>query len=563
MAKKRILFQKVGDTPIVPISLKILGVFFCLLLLSNFATNFINMLLNSKQIVSLTNELLVKELKEIYTVAANQYEIFSFSGNKQECLDSITKAASKRFNHEHSMLLGVQPNANVLFYATADGSSIEKFPDEKALASILMARQNEKLEGSLYFNSDLGRNLAIYKYHEDWGCFLIRSELISDMNAELNKGFAIICCIVVLLSVAFMAVGFITFSRILRYIRQMTDSLYEMQRRQTMDLLDLTGAPNDDITYLGASFNSLSSTINNLLSIFRRFTTQDVVEQAYRDHYVGLEGEQRNLSILFSDIRGFTYMTETLGNDIINLLNIHYSRAINKVHEQNGIIGSIIGDALLAIYGALDKTGNKSLQALHSAWTITKETALLREKMIARRAEIEKTRTLTEAEERVYKAVLIDVGVGIDGGTVFYGNIGSIERMTTTVIGDNVNSASRLEGLTRVYKLPVIVSEYIKDDVLRASSQYQFFEIDTVQVKGKTEGKKIFYPFDTQLGTQEERTKWETFAQALQLYYKGDWSSAKPLMQKCELSVADVFLERMQSGFAPLNWSGIWTMTTK
>ena len=82
--------------------------------------------------------------------------------------------------------------------------------------------------------------------------------------------------------------------------------------------------------------------------------------------------------------------------------------------------------------------------------------------MIERRAEIEQTRNLTEAEERVFKAVLLDVGVGIDGGTVFYGNIGSDEHMTNTVIGDNVNSASRLEGLTRVYHLPVIVSDFIR-----------------------------------------------------------------------------------------------------
>ena len=257
-------------------------------------------------------------------------------------------------------------------------------------------------------------------------------------------------------------------------------------------------------------------------------------------------------------------MTETLGNDIINLLNIHYSRTINKVHDQNGIIGSIIGDAVLAIYGALrDNYHNKSLEAVRSAWEIIKETAKLRDAIIARRAEIEEERSLTEAEERVFKAVLIDVGVGIDGGNVFYGNIGSIERMTTTVIGDNVNAASRLEGLTKIYHLPIIVSEYVKDDVSSMTSQYRFYEIDTVQVKGKTEGNKIFFPYDTLQPDENLEKQFEDFEEGLQNYYSGNRVEAKKHMRKSGLDVAEIFLQRMSVRNLPENWSGIWTMTTK
>ena len=135
----------------------------------------------------------------------------------------------------------------------------------------------------------------------------------------------------------------------------------------------------------------------------------------------------------------------------------------------------------------------------------------LREKLVARRKAIEEERPITESEERVFKAVLLDVGVGIDGGKVFYGNIGSFEHMTNTVIGDNVNSASRLEGLTRVYKLPVIVSEYVKKEAEESTHVYRFFEIDTVQVKGKTEGKKIFFPIDTTTANEEIIRKYEIF----------------------------------------------------
>ena len=562
--KKNLFFQKVGKTSVIPISFKILGVFLCLLLFSNFITNYINMLLNRKYQFSVTNQLLVKELKEIYTNASNQYEIFKFSSDREESVSSILSSAKKGFTHAHSMLLGVSPEGSIVFGVGADGYEYSAFPDEEALENIVEDKENGITEGSVYFTTDYGRNIAVYKYHDDWQCFLIRSELLSDMNADSNHVFMIICIITVVLILVFLALGFYMFNQILRYLKQMIQSLYEMQQKQELALLDLSGAPNDDITYLGASFNSLSSSINNLMSIFRRFTTRDVVEHAYKDHHVGLEGAQRELTILFSDIKGFTYMTETLGNDIINLLNIHYSRTINKVHDQNGIIGSIIGDVVLAIYGALQGDDhNKSLEALRSAWAITKETKLLRDAMIARRVEIEKERSLTEAEERVYKAVLIDVGVGIDGGTVFYGNIGSMERMTTTVIGDNVNAASRLEGLTRIYHLPVIVSEFVKNDISQFTSQYRFYEIDTVQVKGKTEGKKIYFPYDTLEPDEKLEKQFESFEAGLKEYYAGNWTEARKLMRQSELESAEIFLERMSSRNVPENWSGIWTMTTK
>ena len=335
-----------------------------------------------------------------------------------------------------------------------------------------------------------------------------------------------------------------------------------MQQNQKLEIIDLSSSPNDDITYLAASFNSLSSTINNLLGIFQKFVSKDVVAKAYNEHQIRLEGKRRNLTILFSDIKSFTYRTETLGNDIIDLLNVHYDRVIHAVHENRGVIGSIIGDAILAIYGtAFSK--KKSFEAVESAWNITRLTAQLREKMILRRTEIEKERTLTEAEDRVFKAVLIDVGVGIDGGNVFYGNIGSDEHMTNTVIGDNVNSASRLEGLTRIYHLPVICSEYVKNEVEKFSDKYTFYEIDTVQVKGKTEGKKIFFPVSLEEGEPELKTKFGLFEIALSAYYSGDWNSARKSFKDCGLEAAQVFLERMGRLNAPDGWMGIWTMTTK
>ena len=560
--KRNRFFQYVGDTPIIPISSKILLVFITLLLLSNFFTNFVNLQLNQRQIINLTNQNLVNQLKEIYTTATNQYEIYKYSQNKDESINSIIDTAKKGFSQNNSMVMGVEVGGRLLFSASASENE-EFFWDSDALYEMNEKRLDGITEGSIYFNTQRGEFLGVYKYHEDWRCYFLRAELVSDMNSSTVKIFALISGIICIITVIFLWIGLVLFNKILSNVKRITEGLYRMQASQSMELIDLSGASNDDITYLGASFNSLSATINNLLGIFQKFVSKDVVNKAYSDHIIRLEGTQRELTMLFSDIKGFTYMTETLGNDIINLLNIHYDKVIHNIHQDDGVIGSIIGDAVLAMYGTFNFQDNKSVQAVRSAWSITRVTAELREKLIFRRKEIEETRPLTESEEKVFKAVLLDVGVGIDGGTVFYGNIGSAEHMTNTVIGDNVNSASRLEGLTRVYKIPVIVSEYVKNEVETATSAYKFIEIDTVQVKGKTEGKKIFFPIDVSSADEEIIRKYEIFQLGLQAYYDGNWKQARALFKTCELDVGKVFLERISIKQAPADWSGIWTMTTK
>lgn len=560
--KRNRFFQYIGDTPIIPISSKILLVFITLLLLSNFFTNFVNLQLNQRQIINLTNQNLVNQLKEIYTTATNQYEIYKYSQDKDESINSIIDTAKKGFSQKNSMVMGVEVGGRLLLSASASENE-EFFWDSDALYEMNEKRLEGITEGSIYFNTKKGEFLGVYKYHEDWRCYLLRAELVSDMNSSTVKIFALISGIICIITIIFLWIGLVLFNKILSNVKRITEGLYRMQASQSMELIDLSGASNDDITYLGASFNSLSATINNLLGIFQKFVSKDVVNKAYSDHIIRLEGTQRELTMLFSDIKGFTYMTETLGNDIINLLNIHYDKVIHNIHQNDGVIGSIIGDAVLAMYGTFNFQDNKSVQAVRSAWSITRVTAELREKLIFRRKEIEETRPLTESEEKVFKAVLLDVGVGIDGGNVFYGNIGSSEHMTNTVIGDNVNSASRLEGLTRVYKIPVIVSEYVKNEVESATSAYKFIEIDTVQVKGKTEGKKIFFPIDVSSADEEIIRKYEIFQLGLQAYYDGDWKQARALFKTCELDVGKVFLERISIRQSPADWSGIWTMTTK
>lgn len=565
------IFPKVGKTRVIPMSIKILAIFICIILLSNFATNFISLKLSKRQIISLNNTIMVEQLKELYTNASNQYQIFVYSNNKSDYVEAMNNASKRGFSNENSVAFGVKTDGSLSFFACNNPETYwESFYDTDAVASLQEDLNNGISEGSVSFTIAGKDYFGVYKYQPDWNFFLIRAEKNSDLNKNVNSIYLLTSILIIVLTLGFIIIGYIILKKEFKTLSDFTDDLFTMQNSKTLSLIDLSEAKNDDITYMAASFNSLSVQVNNLLGTFQKFVSKDIVAKAYSGQDVGLEGSQKELTMLFSDVKSFTYRTETLGNDIIEVLNVHYNRVIHNVHENAGIVGSIIGDAILAVYGTLDSPKSKSTNSIESAWEITRSTAGLRDAMQKRRVEIEKGRKLTESEERVFKAVSVDVGVGIDGGTVFYGTIGRNDamdprqaHMANTVIGDTVNSASRLEGLTRIYHLPVIVSEYVKHEVMEETKRYKFFEIDTVQVKGKTEGKKIFFPFDVEEMDTELLPKYDLYESGLMAYYQGDWKSARKYMKDCELEVAEVFLERMGNKAAPEDWSGIWTMTTK
>ena len=561
----KVLGKKVAGTRVVPLTVKIVLIFTVFLLISNFTSNYINLMLNRGEQISLLNELLIKDLRELHVFAGNQHEIYRFSDDVEEATDNIEASAERTFRGERSTALGVTEDGEVLFHATNE-ERLAEFPDDTAL-ELISSRMAEGIEeGTLNFSLYGDSYFGVYKYHSRWDAFLLRGEELGEFYADSTRIFIEVSLIILLITFVCVAVGIFLLRYILRFVGVITASIMRMQNNQAIDLLDMSGAPNDDVAYLGVAFNSLASTIDNLMNIFKKFVARDVAARAYKEREIRLEGTKRQLTILFTDIKSFTFMTETLGTDIIRLLNLHYDKAIRNIHENNGDVGSIIGDALLAIFGTIAEDGdNKSLQALRSAYSIQDVAADLRKEMHKRRESIlEQRGSMTETEEAIYQAVLIEVGVGLDGGEVFYGNIGSYERMVNTVIGDNVNSSARLEGLTRVYRVPIICSEYVRAEVLYSNAdEYEFVELDQVQVKGKTKGKRVFWPIKRENLTDSLLEDIERFNTGREAYYEGDWKTGLAAMKRCGLGISEVFVERMKGAHVPEDWNGIWTMKEK
>ncbi len=557
--------RKVNNTRVVRVTTKIVLTFTLFILLSNFASNYINLIFNRSEMLKLMNQLLIKDLKSIYTYCNNQYEIYRFDRNLEGSVTSIENMGLNEIKNDKAIVLGIKKDGTIQFQASRIQRS-EFFEDSETLNRMIQSIEDEKSEGHIQFKFNSENYFGMFKYNPSWDYFIVRGEEENEFYRDSRLIFFKISVLIVLLTVFSAFIGIIILRRILRYIDIITSSIMTMIDNQNLTLIDLEGATNDDITYMGTAFNSLSNTVGNLVNIFQKFANQDLVAKAYREREVKLEGSKKELTILFTDIKSFTFITEVLGNDIIKLLNLHYDRAIREITKYDGVIGSIIGDALLAVFGAFDdREENKSMQAIRSAYRIQEVAELLRSRMEAIKSDIESEQgKLSKDELRVYKAVLLEIGVGIDGGNVFYGTLGSYVRMTNTVIGDNVNAASRLEGLTRVYKTPVICSEYVKNDIESNVPDHgiYFLELDQVTVKGKTVTQRIFWPIidlDKNKNLKKDITAYEL---GLELYYQGKWADARKRFLKCSLKAADVFKERTK-GKCPSNWEGVWEMTNK
>jgi class 3 adenylate cyclase len=514
------------------------------------------------------NQLLIKDLKSMYSFCNNQYEIYAFDRKLEDSIKSIEDKGLNDIKNEKAVVLGIKRDG-AIFFQSSKFSKYDTFNDISALKAMAQHLESDSDAGkeghiNFYFNGE--EYFGIFKYNPKWDIFILRAEEKNEFFRESRLIFAQVSALIIAITLLTAIIGIVILRRILKYINVITDSIMNMIARKELTLINLEGATNDDVTYMGVAFNSLANTVGNLVNIFQKFANQDVVRKAYNELEVKLEGTKRELTVLFSDIKSFTYITETLGNDIIKLLNMHYDRAIREIVKLDGVIGSIIGDALLAVFGALDDSNeNKSYQAVKAAYKLHEVAELLRLRMERIKAEVEEEKgKLTKEELQVYKAVLLEIGVGIDGGNVFYGTIGSYVRMNNTVIGDNVNSASRLEGLTRIYKAPVICSEYVKQDIEENVPDHgiYFLEIDRVMVKGKTRAQKIYWPIMATEMDEKLKKDIESFEYGLELYYAGKWVDARKKFARCSLKLADIFKERT-SQKCPSNWDGVWQMTTK
>ena len=293
-------------------------------------------------------------------------------------------------------------------------------------------------------------------------------------------------------------------------------------------------------------------TKRQITGLFGQYVPSEVVdEMSKHPEQVSMEGESREMTILFSDVRGFTTISEGLEPKDLSLLMNEFLTPLSRViYSHRGTIDKYMGDCIMAFWGAPLPDTRHAYHAVQSG--------------------LEMQRTLRDIQpslkERGWPEIRI--GVGINTGRVSVGNMGSEVRVAYTVMGDAVNLASRLEGITKEYGAGVVVGEVTKE----GAPEFIYRELDLVRVKGKDKPVAIFEPLGL-AGEVEQAALEESklFQQALRMYRKQEWDKAElQLFNLLKIApkskLYEVYAERVthyRSNPPGENWDGVFVFKTK
>jgi adenylate cyclase len=289
-----------------------------------------------------------------------------------------------------------------------------------------------------------------------------------------------------------------------------------------------------------------------ILTTLSQHIGSELAEKALEEE-ARLGGVRQDVAILFSDIRGYTAMTESMDAvDVVDLLNQYFSLTYEVVRAEEGWLDKFIGDAIMAVFGAPVPCSDYSARACRAA--LRMQDALERFN-----------------ERRTAEGLApVMVGIGISSGSVISGYIGSEQRLEYTCIGDGVNIASRLEGATKIYGVSALISESTAAEI---GSEFVIRELDAIKVIGKQQAIRVF----ELIGARGSKIPMEKlkllphFKSGLRAYRARDWDAAIDYFRAAEAIADDppsrLFIERceyLRDHPPPVDsWDGAWSMTQK
>jgi PAS domain S-box-containing protein len=291
-----------------------------------------------------------------------------------------------------------------------------------------------------------------------------------------------------------------------------------------------------------------------LKSTMYRYMTQELAEELLKLDDAKLGGDRKEVSILFSDIRGYTALTESLeAEEVVGMLNEYFESMVEVIFKHKGTLDKYIGDAIMAVFGS-------PLPLIDHAWRAVQTAVEMRHRL----AEFNARRlTISKAPIRI--------GIGINSDSVISGNIGSSKRMEFTAIGDGVNLGSRLEGTSKQYGCDIVISEYT---FRHCPDLIWYRELDSIRVKGKNKPVRIYEVVG--LRTEPIDSKQQ---QVIELYHKGReyflnrqfrkaWNEFATIVEEVDSDdkAAKLQMDRSQeyvNNPPSEDWDGVWTLTEK
>jgi adenylate cyclase len=283
-----------------------------------------------------------------------------------------------------------------------------------------------------------------------------------------------------------------------------------------------------------------------LKSMFGQYVPPELVEQMSKNPgEFAMDGQRKEMSVLFSDIRSFTSISEGLtAANLKQWLNAYFTPITEIIFNNKGTIDKYVGDMVMAFWGAPLDDDDHAYHSVIAAFTMLDKTESL------------KAQFLSEGKPAV------DVGIGISSGEMNVGNMGSQYRRSYTVLGDTVNLGSRLESLTKFYGVKLIVSARTRELI---GERLSFRHLDKVKVKGKEEPVDIYEPLES-----FDPAELEQYHNSLKLYLDGDFAAAEIAFTELHKKdpskiVYSLYQERCEElkQKPPAQWQGVFTHTTK
>jgi adenylate cyclase len=288
-------------------------------------------------------------------------------------------------------------------------------------------------------------------------------------------------------------------------------------------------------------------------NVFQHYVSPSVVDHMLDQvDTLQLGGERRILTALFSDIRGFTSISEKMSPDqLVNFLNEYLTAMTDIVLQYEGTVDKYMGDAIMAFYGAPLSQDDHAVRACRTAID-----------MITRLKEL-------RAEWETRSLPPMDIGIGLNSGEMSVGNMGSEERFDYTIMGDNVNLASRLEGINKQYGTNIVISEFTYEFV--SDKGVVVRELDSVRVKGKETPVMIYELIGYAPSNPATEACMTYFHNGLHAYKRRQWDIAIEAFQEALRARPDdkpsqLYIERCQAyktAPPPDNWDGVFVMKTK
>ena len=289
---------------------------------------------------------------------------------------------------------------------------------------------------------------------------------------------------------------------------------------------------------------------SKLRTAFSKFVPEEVINDflvSTESQELKNKNEKRNVVVLMSDIRSFTSISEVnKPEDVVNFLNTYFTHMVDIVKKYGGTVDKFVGDAIMVLFGAPISYNDNAKRAVQAAMEMY--------------AQLEK---IPCGNLKFPEGIKLDIGIGIHYGPVIVGQIGSADKTNYTVIGDTVNLASRLEGLTKLYGARIIISEAVRDEL---DESMNALLLDSVKVKGKTESVFIYRVDEKPLSKDFT----QAYEKGFKSYSEGAFSLAIPYFEEAlkilpQDKAATLMLERCNE-FAenkPENWDGAIALTSK